>query len=166
MRSKGEGWMALSMANTQQLVIVRRNQFATFAMLAQAFANEPNIRLVWDRRTRERRRSEGAPAGGDRRSADRRGDQSATWGANEYMLLTLNESRQAPVSSSEPEMEASVAKEYQQLVRDLGNDLEAAAGSDLSVLLSGGDVVSRKALAQRLHGRSRRRAQPLIAVDG
>ena len=154
------------MANTQQLVIVRRNQFATFAMLAQAFANEPNVRLVWDRRTRDRRRSEGAPAAGDRRSADRRGDQSVTWGANEYLLLTLNESKPAALSGSEPEFEASVTKEYEQLVRDLGNDLEAAAGSDLSVLLSGGDTVSRKALAQRIHGRSRRRTQPLVAVDG
>jgi transcriptional regulator of acetoin/glycerol metabolism len=157
--------MALSM-DTQQLVIVRRNQFSTFAMLAQAFANEPNVRLVWDRRTRDRRRSEGTPAASDRRSTDRRGDQAVTWGVNEYLLLTLNESKPAALSASEPEIEASVTREYDQLVRDLGNDLEAAAGSDLSVLLSGGDTVSRKALAQRIHGRSRRRTQPLIAVDG
>jgi transcriptional regulator of acetoin/glycerol metabolism len=158
--------MAFSMANTQQLVIVRRNQFSTFAMLAQAFANEPNVRLVWDRRTRDRRRSADAPAGSDRRSGDRRGDQATTWGTNEYLLLTLNERKPGDPSAPEPDIEASVTKEYQQLVRDLGNDLEAAAGSDLSVLLSGGDAVSRKSLAQRIHGRSHRRTRPLIVVDG
>ena len=154
------------MANTQQLVIVRRNQFSTFAMLAQAFANEPNVRLVWDRRTRDRRRSADAPGGGDRRSGDRRGDQTVTWGSNEYLLLTLNEPKPAAPSGSDPDVESGVSKEYQQLVRDLGNDLEAAAGSDLSVLLSGGDADSRKSLAQRIHSRSRRRAQPLVVVDG
>jgi len=158
--------MALSMANTQQLVIVRRNQFSTFAMLAQAFANEPNVRLVWDRRTRDRRRSEAAPAGVNRRSTDRRGDQTTTWGASEYLLLTLHEPKPAAPSGSDPEIEGGATKEYQQLVRDLGSDLEAAAGSDLSVLLSGGDADSRKSLAQRIHGRSRRRAQPLVVVDG
>src|SRR3954464_2993165 len=153
MRARGEGWMAFSMANTQQLVIVRRNQFSTFAMLAQAFANEPSVRLVWDPRTGDRRRSAHAPAGSDRRSGDRRGDQTTTWGSNEYLLLTLNDRKPADPSALEPEIEANATKEYQKLVGELGNDLEAAAGSDLSVLLSGGDPVSRKCLAQRIHGR-------------
>jgi transcriptional regulator of acetoin/glycerol metabolism len=157
--------MSVSMTHTEQLVIVRRNQFATFAMLAQAFADEPNVRLVWDRRTSDRRRTGAAPAGTDRRGNDRRGDPALTWGANEYLLLTLSDRRSAAPSPSEGPVDAGVTAEHQQLVRDLGRDLDAAAGSDLSVLLSGGDTVSRKSLAQWIHRRSGRAEQPLVVVD-
>ena len=36
------------MAQIQQVVIIRRNQFATFARLAQAFADEPDVRRKTD----------------------------------------------------------------------------------------------------------------------
>jgi hypothetical protein len=52
------GWLEVrQMIETRQLVIVRRNQLATLAMLAQAFADEPGVRLMWDRRLRERRQA-------------------------------------------------------------------------------------------------------------
>jgi DNA-binding NtrC family response regulator len=131
-------------------------------MLAQAFAAEPNVRLVWDRRTGDRRATGAAPAGSDRRGADRRGDPAATWRNNDYLLLTLRDRSSA---GSPLETPGNVGAEHQQLVRDLGSDLDAAAGSDLSVLLSGGDAVSRKFLAQWIHRRSDRSAQPLVVVN-
>jgi DNA-binding NtrC family response regulator len=148
------------MTFTEQLVIVRRNQFATFAMLAQAFAAEPKVRLVWDRRTGDRRQTGAAGAGSDRRRADRRRDPSSTWRGNDYLLLTVRDRKSAPETAED------AGAEHQQLVRDLGPDLDAAANSDLSVLLSGGDAVSRKFLAQWIHRRSDRGAQPLVVVDG
>ena len=78
------------MADT--LVIVRRNQFARFALLAQAFAAEPHVRLIWDRRLREQRRDNASSNRTDRRRRDRRCDQSKTWGLNDYLLLGVAES--------------------------------------------------------------------------
>jgi transcriptional regulator of acetoin/glycerol metabolism len=151
---------------TEQLVIVRRNQFATFALLAKAFADEPNIRFIWDRRTGDRRGTGTAATGGDRRSGDRRGDPAFTWGTNEYMLLTLSDRKSAaPLPFAAPADVVRVSPEHEQLVRDMGRDLDSAADSDLSVLLSGGDAISRKSLARWIHRRSDRAAQPLVVVD-
>jgi transcriptional regulator of acetoin/glycerol metabolism len=151
------------MTFTEQLVIVRRNQFATFAMLAHAFAEEPKVRLVWDRRTGDRRQTGAAAADGERRRADRRGDPASTWRGNDYLLLTVRDRKPA---GSPSETAEGAGAEHQQLVRDLGTDLDAAAGSDLSVLLSGGDAASRKFLAQWIHRRSDRSSQSLVVVDG
>jgi CRP/FNR family cyclic AMP-dependent transcriptional regulator len=73
------------MADT--LVIVRRHQFAKFALLAQAFADEPRVRLIWDRRLREQRRECGSANPEDRRRRDRRSDRSKTWGHDDHLLL-------------------------------------------------------------------------------
>jgi hypothetical protein len=73
------------------LVIVRRNQFAKFALLAQAFADEPHVRLIWDRRLREQRRERASSNRADRRRQDRRSDPSKTWGLDDYLLLGVAE---------------------------------------------------------------------------
>jgi hypothetical protein len=80
------------MADRRQLVIVRRNQFPKFALLAQAFADEPGVRLIWDRRLREQRRERASSNRADRRRRDRRCDPSKTWGLNDYLLLGVAES--------------------------------------------------------------------------
>ena len=155
------------MALTQQLVIVRRNQFATFASLAQAFSDEPNVRLIWDRRGGDRRLAAAQPADADRRSGDRRDDPSLAWGGNEYLLLTLAD-RTSPDSSPSKAVvsgEAQAAHEHSQLIRDMGPDLDAAVSSDLAVLISGGDAVSRKSLAHWIHRRSDRSTRPMVVVD-
>jgi hypothetical protein len=79
------------MADTRQLVIVRRNQFAKFARLAQTFADEPHVRLIWDRRLREQRRERASSNPEDRRRRDRRCDPSKTWGHRDYLLLGVAE---------------------------------------------------------------------------
>jgi hypothetical protein len=73
------------------LVIVRRHQFAKFAVLAQAFAHEPHVRLIWDRRLREQRRERASSNRADRRRQDRRCDPSKTWALNDYLLLGMAE---------------------------------------------------------------------------
>jgi hypothetical protein len=54
-----------------QLVIVRRDEVATFELLCRVFADDPDVRVVWDRRVGERRKGP-APPGVERRLADRR----------------------------------------------------------------------------------------------
>jgi hypothetical protein len=78
------------MADT--LVIVRRHQFAKFALLAHAFAAEAHVRLIWDRRLREQRRERASSSRADRRRRDRRGDPSKTWGLSDYLMLGVAES--------------------------------------------------------------------------
>jgi CRP/FNR family cyclic AMP-dependent transcriptional regulator len=75
------------MAHARQLVIVQRNQFPKFALLAQAFADEPSVRLIWDRRLTEQRRECASSNPEDRRRRDRRSDRSKTWGHNDHLLL-------------------------------------------------------------------------------
>jgi CRP/FNR family cyclic AMP-dependent transcriptional regulator len=75
------------MAHVRQLVIVQRNQFPKFALLEQAFADEPGVRLIWDRRLREQRRECASSSSEDRRRRDRRSDRSKTWGCNDHLLL-------------------------------------------------------------------------------
>jgi hypothetical protein len=84
----------LQMADT--LVIVRRHQFAKFALLAQAFAAEAHVRLIWDRRLREQRCERASSRRADRRRRDRRCDPSKTWGLNDYLLLGMTEQSRRP----------------------------------------------------------------------
>src|ERR1700730_1834157 len=75
----------VQMAETRQLVIVQRNQFPKFALLAQAFADEPSVRLIWDRRLSAQRR-ECAPSNSkERRRRERPCDRSKAWGDNDHL---------------------------------------------------------------------------------
>ncbi len=134
----------------QRLVIVRRNEFATFARLAQTFANEPNVRLVWDRRIRDRRQNS-VPASGERRRRDRRANPTTTWGPDDYLLLTIAQPETGgengtPIKTTDHPRTA--------ITGELRRDVDAAAASDLSVLISGGEPVTRKTLAHRIHRQS------------
>jgi DNA-binding NtrC family response regulator len=154
------------MTETRQLVIVRRNQFSTFMMLAQAFADEPGVRLIWDRRLRERRRAPASLDPEERRRRDRRCDSWTTLGRTDYLLLGLTKATEA----GSPRTEA-IAKpdadsdEDARVSEDVGRDIEAAVRSDLAVLISGGEPVSRKSLAHRIHRRSGRGRRPLFVVE-
>jgi|SRR5438105_3009422 len=138
----------------QRLVIVRRNEFATFARLAQTFANEPNVRLVWDRRICDRRQTS-APPGGERRRRDRRSNPTTSWGPDDYLLLTI----------AQPESPAGPDDQRLAITEELRRDLNAAAASDLSVLISGGEPVMRKTLAHRIHRQSSNRDGRFVIVE-
>jgi transcriptional regulator of acetoin/glycerol metabolism len=134
----------------QRLVIVRRNEFATFARLAQTFANEPNVRLVWDRRIRDRRQSS-VPAAGERRRRDRRANATTTWGPDDYLLLTIAQPEETPAPGDARD---TTTEQRAAITEELRRDMDAAAASDLSVLISGGEPVARKTLAHRIHRQS------------
>lgn len=155
------------MTHTERLVIVRRNEFGTFAAMAEAFADEPNVRLIWDRRVRERRWETEPSTPEDRRRGDRRRDPAMTWGNHSYLLLSIADSVEA--RPPEPIDTGARADAYEgagaRTSEEVRLDIEAAARSDLAVLISGGDAVSRRSLAHRIHRRSDRAGQPLLVVD-
>jgi serine acetyltransferase/acyl carrier protein len=138
------------MPDTRPLVIVRRNQSAKFALLAQALADEPNVRLIWDRRSRERRREGASSNQEDRRRRDRRSDPSKTWGHNHCLLMGVAES----VESSTAQTRAIAAPntdEYARVSEEVGLDIDVGVRSDLTVLTSGGDAPRETSLAYRTH---------------
>jgi hypothetical protein len=64
---------------SQHLFIVSRQQPELYSYLSQEFSEEPDVRVILDRRQGERRREpdrRGA-ALGDRRQSDRRGNEEA-----------------------------------------------------------------------------------------
>jgi DNA-binding NtrC family response regulator len=147
------------MTETRQLVIVRRNQVATFAMLAQAFADEPAVRLIWDRRLRDRRQAPTPSDPEERRRRERRSRLLNVWERHDYLVLSVAQARTVEA------IEAPAHIDAQTFSLDVSRDLEAAVRSDMSVLISGGDPVSRKSLAQQIHRRSDRGAEPLVVVQ-
>ena len=150
----------------QQIVIVRRDKFATFGQLAQAFASEPNVRLVWDRRLRDRRRHSPSGDPTDRRRRDRRQSPSTIWGPNDYLLLNIAGSVAPDTARAGGIGLADAATSERTCDREeVRRDFETAVRSDLSVLISGGDVMSRRSMADRIHARSDRRDRPLIVVN-
>jgi DNA-binding NtrC family response regulator len=151
------------MTETRQLVIVRQNQVATFAMLAQAFANEPGLRLICDRRLRDRRQSPTSLESEERRRRDRRCDPWKTWGQNDYVLVRVTEATTGCAeATSRPDADGD---ERTRVSADVGRDVEMAVRSDLPVLISGGDAVSRKSLAHQIHRRGDRGGRPLFVVE-
>ena len=157
------------MTEAQQLVIVRRNQFATFTMLAQAFADEPGVRLIWDRRVRERRQAPALLDPEERRRRDRRSEPRTTWGYTDYLLLSVTEAAQAAevctARTEAIERPDADGDENRRVSEDVRRDIQVAVRSDLSVLISGGDPVSRKSLAHQIHRRSGRSGRQLFVVD-
>jgi DNA-binding NtrC family response regulator len=149
----------------QQIVIVRRDKYATFGLLAQAFADEPNVRLVWDRRVRDRRRDAAAADSTDRRRSDRRRDASTTWGSHDYLLLNTRATAATTAPANATTVSDINAVERPGTSDEVRRDIEIAVASELSVLISGGDVLSRRSLAHRIHRRSDRRERPLVVVD-
>jgi transcriptional regulator of acetoin/glycerol metabolism len=150
-------------ATDLQLVVVRRDKFATFGLLAQTFANEPNVRLMWDRRVRERRRPTASNGPDDRRRRDRRRTPSTKWTCGDYLLV--NVAKSATLEAAENK---TLALKSQLGVPDfeaIKEDIEAAVTSDLAVLISGGDSYRRMSLARQIHGCSDRRDRKLLIVD-
>jgi transcriptional regulator of acetoin/glycerol metabolism len=155
---------SLDSSRIQPLVIVRRDKFATFGLLAQVFASEPNVRLVWDRRIRERRHNDASSDPTDRRRLDRRRAASTTWGSNDYVLVNVAISA-APDTAHIDAVAAPDSRQRAHDSEEIRRDIEAAVRSDLTVLISGGDGTSRKSLAHGIHRRSDRRDRSLLVVD-
>jgi hypothetical protein len=69
-------------------VIVRRGHFATFELLIRAFADDPTVEIMWDRRVGERRQSANRERDGERRRSDRRKIPPMQWGQLNYIIAT------------------------------------------------------------------------------
>jgi CRP/FNR family cyclic AMP-dependent transcriptional regulator len=118
------------MPDTRQLVIVRRHQFPKFALLAQAFADEPHVRLIWDRRLREQRRGRAGSNPEDRRRQDRRRDPSRTWGHDDQVLLGVAERVEAGAAQTEATAIPGAHTDESARGHDqVGLDVEAAAST-------------------------------------
>jgi DNA-binding NtrC family response regulator len=153
------------MTETRQLVIVRRNQFGTFALLTQAFADEPGVRFIWDRRLRERRQAPTSLDPEERRRRDRRRGPWRTWEGTDYLLLGVTETTEASTARTEAIARPDADNdERTRANEDVRRDIEAAIRSDFTVLISGGDPVSRKSLAHQIHRRSDRGGRPLFVM--
>jgi transcriptional regulator of acetoin/glycerol metabolism len=153
------------MSHTMQLVIVRRSQFAAFGLLSQAFADEADVRLIWDRRVQERRGQTASPGTGERRSRDRRHGSASSWGDREYMVITQRADGVMIDVQPQSITSAGALTAVRMAGHDVRQDLEAAVRSDLNVLITGGDPVSREFLARRIHGRGDRHDRPFVVLD-
>ena len=72
-----------------QLLIVRRGRVSTFRILERHFVGDPSVRIIWDRRHQERRRSSGG-IDPERRHADRRAAVSTTvWPPTNYLVVSV-----------------------------------------------------------------------------
>jgi hypothetical protein len=85
----GKSQLKPDAAGDPRLIIVRRGQFATFELLTRAFSDDPDVRIVWDRRKEERRRVPYQPGGSERRGhRDRRRVPPVQWGQLNYMIAS------------------------------------------------------------------------------
>jgi DNA-binding NtrC family response regulator len=148
-----------------QLVIVRRSRFAAFGLLSEAFAGDSDVRLIWDRRVQDRRGETVHQGIGERRNRDRRLDPSSSWGDRHYMVINrradgvlVDVQRQAVTS-------ARALTAVRMVGHDVQQDLEVAARSDINVLITGGDPVSREFLARQIHEDSDRQDRPFVVLD-
>jgi hypothetical protein len=69
-----------------EVVIVRRGEFSTFALLSRAFADDAAVRLVWDRRVNDRQQTVACGVA-DTRQPDRRRPPPTGWGHQHFMLV-------------------------------------------------------------------------------
>ena len=84
------------------MVIVQRGRLATFKLLTRTFAHDPTVRVVWDRRERDRRKT-ASPTPEDRRRRDRRASPPASWDRFQYLVVsTMADSQNGPTTPTDP----------------------------------------------------------------
>jgi hypothetical protein len=71
-----------------QIFVVRRGRESTFRLLERQFGSEPMVRIIWDRRYRERRRAS-QPDGSERRQLDRRIPAPTVWPSTNYLVVNV-----------------------------------------------------------------------------
>jgi len=149
-------WTEDPMTNRTHLAIVRRGQYATYDLLTRAFAADPHVRVIWDRRMGSRRREE-MEVDPERRTSDRRSISQSGWKGSDYLLLSVPPSAAAP-SPNEAEPLALTAA--------IAEDVECAIRFDVPVLLTGGQPRERQTIAEFVHHRSTRGSGPFTIFAG
>jgi hypothetical protein len=79
------GAAALDTEEHLQLVVVKRDEFATFELLGRVFADGTDVRVVWDRRVRQRRQAS-SQRETERRASDRR-RLTKSWTHLNYLVV-------------------------------------------------------------------------------
>jgi DNA-binding NtrC family response regulator len=121
------------------------------------------VRLVFDRRRRDRRHGAATMRAGDRRQRDRRA--TAALAMNDYLLFTRERLREPGAMAFVHHSELTPAAIRPLAAESVRREIDAAAESELPVLVTGGDSISRKTLARRLHDRSPRACECFRAID-
>jgi hypothetical protein len=75
-----------SPSDSHYLVVVRRGETELLKTLRREFRQAPNVRIIWDRRSQERRATEDKAPGAERRRRDRRSRPPAVWDVG-YLLV-------------------------------------------------------------------------------
>lgn len=146
------------------LVIVQRGAVATFTLLTQTCEDRLDVHVVWDRRARDRRQTPSPVAEGERRRNLRR-DPTTSWAHHHYLLASPADDSHADIRPREPLTPAAHLAVIALASRGVQEDIEAAVRSDVNLLLSGGDRITRRFLAHQIHHRSDRGAGPFVVVD-
>lgn len=76
---------ALDTEEHLQLVVVRRDEFATFELLGRVFGDDTDVRIVWDRRVQQRRQAS-SQRETERRASDRR-RLTKSWTHLNYLVV-------------------------------------------------------------------------------
>jgi hypothetical protein len=70
------------------LFVVERGRVDVFSALYESFKTDPDVRVLWDRRVRERRTGP-CPVVEDRRRIDRRHLTPASWNIQGFVLVPV-----------------------------------------------------------------------------
>jgi hypothetical protein len=81
------------------LTIVRRGAVECFRLLEEEFAGEP-VRVMWDRRVRERRRPSSSVTW--RGSEDRRSRAAATWETMNFVIVEATSGEASDTADGSP----------------------------------------------------------------
>lgn len=145
------------MTNRTHLAVVRRGQYATHDLLTRAFAADPQVRVIWDRRVASRRRKD-LEVAAERRQSDRRSEAQPSWRGSDYLLLT--------VPTPAADIPSRSGAQPLALTAAIAEDVECAIRFDVPVLLTGGDSHERQTIAEFVHHRSTRGGGPFRICAG
>jgi hypothetical protein len=71
----------------QRVVVVRRGETELFETLKREFGHVPDIQVIWDRRSGDRRTRRGDAPTAERRQRDRRARPPAMWEIEGYLFV-------------------------------------------------------------------------------
>ena len=81
-----------------KLIIVDRSKFPTFQRLSDKFADDGNVMVIWDRRTKHTRQPQ-VPHAPERRSHERR-RLVKSWDGKDYVVVNAFEPRRTDLRKS------------------------------------------------------------------
>ncbi len=94
-----------------ELIIVRRGDTERFHFLQEIYRSQPSVRVIWDRRLVERRRSSSPAVSRDRRTGERRTALPRSWTTMGFVFVELpDETPQGHFAAAQPPLARAVNK--------------------------------------------------------